>query len=423
MKERRVRSILETQKIHARWSGLVFTSLAHFVGDGTVFSVPLIADVFAGQRGVSPLDLTIMFVAFNASSAIFSVYVGRLADRSGRHGSLIAVGLALLSAGVLGFYVSAVRASAAFLFGSITIFALVAGFGSSFYHPLMASVLQDSFEEGASGRALGVNGAVGSLGRALYPTLFFAVAVFLPTYGSIAFVALLGFAASAIIWIGLREWRAPPPQDSVVVKAGVAKALTMGAIALTLVAFVRSLATQGIQSWIPVYMSTQKQLGLTVGLGLTLSIMYAAAIIGQPIFGLLADKFDKRLVLGVSSAGSALSILGYLFTSGIVETILLSLFGFFTFSAFPLLLSLASDYVPRGLSSLGNALVWGFGTTGGSVLGPAITGAIILNDYANLRFGFEVMAILALLSAAGTAIIPRPERSARARSLVEHRHT
>jgi MFS family permease len=71
--------------------------------------------------------------------------------------------------------------------------------------------------------------------------------------------------------------------------------------------------------------------------------MYAAAIIGQPIFGLLVDKFDKRLILGIRSAGSALSILGYLFTAGIVETILLLLFGFFTFSAFLLLVSLASD--------------------------------------------------------------------------------
>jgi FSR family fosmidomycin resistance protein-like MFS transporter len=405
-------SILETQKIHGRSSSLVFTSVAHFVGDGAVFSVPLIADVFAGQRAVSPLELTMMFVAFNASSAIFSPYVGRLADRSGRPGALIGVGLGLLSLGVLGFYVSAVSAPGIILFTLIILSALVAGFGSSFYHPLMASVLQTTFEEKARGQALGVNGAVGSVGRALYPTLFFGVAVFLTTYGSIALLALVGFAASAVIWVGLGEKRASR-RDWARVKPKTTQAITTGIVALTFVAFVRSLATQGIQSWIPVYMSTQKGLGITAGLGLALTMMYAAAIIGQPIFGLLVDRFDKRLILGISSAGSAVSIFGYLFTAGIVETILLSLFGFFTFSAFPLLLSLASDYVPKGLSSFANALVWGLGTTGGSVLGPAITGAIILNDYANLGFGFEVLGLLALVSALGTALIPKPERSGR----------
>jgi MFS family permease len=102
--------------------------------------------------------------------------------------------------------------------------------------------------------------------------------------------------------------------------------------------------------------------------------MFATAIVGQPFFGWLLDRFDRRIILAASSAGSSLSILAYLYTNGLTELLMLALFGLFTFAAFPLFLSLASNYEPKGSSSLGNALVWGIGTSGGSVIGPLITG-------------------------------------------------
>jgi FSR family fosmidomycin resistance protein-like MFS transporter len=87
--------------------------------------------------------------------------------------------------------------------------------------------------------------------------------------------------------------------------------------------------------------------------------------------------------------------------------IVLAIFGFFTFTAFPLLLSLASDYEPEGSSSLGNALVWGIGISGGGVIGPLVTGTLVLNDYAQLGFAFEIMAVAALLSAVGAMLLPK----------------
>jgi len=129
------------------------------------------------------------------------------------------------------------------------------------------------------------------------------------------------------------------------------------------------------------------------------------------LFGVLVDKFDKRLILGLSSAGSGLAIIGYISTRGPLEIVLLSLFGFFSFSGFPLVFSLSSDYAPEGSSSLTNALAWGLGVTGGGVVGPIVTGAIIANDYVHLAFAFEIMALIVLLSALGTALIPKSKRT------------
>ncbi|MDA8202121.1 MAG: MFS transporter, partial [Chloroflexi bacterium] len=89
----------------------------------------------------------------------------------------------------------------------------------------------------------------------------------------------------------------------------------------------------------------------------------------------------------------------------------LFVFGFFVFSGFPLLLSMAADYVPRGSTSLGNALVWGIGVGVGGAIGPPLTGALIGTDYGRLGFAFAVLAGAALISALATALIPRAVRT------------
>jgi MFS family permease len=143
--------------------------------------------------------------------------------------------------------------------------------------------------------------------------------------------------------------------------------------------------------------------------------MYSAAVIGQPFFGLLVDRLDKRWVLAFSSLGSAISILAYLAVSGAgwAGEGWLFAFGFFTFSGFPLLLSLVSDYVPRRSSSLANALVWGFGSTAGGALGPVLVGAFVGGDYSRLGLAFALAAGAALVSAVATALLPRPAHVSR----------
>ena len=394
----------------SRSKALVYTSLAHFINDGTVSLVPLIGAIFAA-KAISPLAIGLMFVVFNISSSVLSTYVGAIADRTGRPGSMIGMGLGLLSLGILGFSGLVVYGSGYTLAVLLVLSAFLAGFGNAFIHPLMATVLQLSYREKSMGKALGVNGAIGSLGRALYPTLYFLATAFLAQDESIAFFALMGFAASVLVWVGFMQKRQPNIESKATrAKYRVRDLASRSTVILIAAAFVRSLAVGGILNWIPTYISLQKGVGVTTLLGLSLTAMYAAAIVGQPIFGLLVGRFDKRLIMGVSSVGSALSILGYIFTTGVVEISMLVLFGFLTLSAFPLFLSLASDYVPREAYSLGNALVWGLGVTGGQAIGPAITTAIIVTDYAKLGFAFEVMALIFLISVVVTAFIPRPDK-------------
>jgi FSR family fosmidomycin resistance protein-like MFS transporter len=395
---------------NTRLKGLLFTSLGHFINDGESFLVPVVVAALVAQRGILPLDVTLMYLAFYLSSAVLSVYIGNVADRTGHPGPLIAVGLAIVSFGFLGFYASGTYSNGSLLISALVLSAFLAGLGGAFFHPLSATILQSAFEDKSRGKALGINGAVGSIGRALYPSLLFLIAVFVPVFYSVAILAIIGLVAALLIWIGLKTVQTTDKQP-IEARIKLREVLTKGIIVLTIVAFVRSFAVIGINSWIPTFISIQKNTGITNVLGITLTIMYASAIIGQPLFGVLVDKFDKRLILGISSVGSALSIVGYLFTTGISEIVFLSLFGFFAFSAFPLVFALSRDYATLGGSSLANALVWGLGVTGGGAVGPAVTGLIVANDYSNLTLAFEVMATVTLVSAIMTVLIPKARKS------------
>lgn len=423
------------------------TSFAHFLNDGVVFFVPVIADLLSQDHHVSTIMVTAMLTTFYVTSAGFGVAVGLVADRIGRRGTMIAVGIAILGASLLGFYASLSLSG----IGSDTLVllaAIVAGIGSSFYHPLGGSILQLGFPVRSRGRALGINGAFGSLGRALYPALFFVIAaVGISRPATTAVFGGLSILAAVIIAVGLpaevispgstvrgtqSSTAANPPGQtsgrtptsgpvastgagSQPPAASLRSLLSRSVITLMSIAFFRSLAFIGIVSWIPIYLTTQRHAGISTGLGSTVTVMYAGGIIGQPLFGLLADRFDKRFVLAVDSLGSAAGIFWFLATTGngADALVALAVFGLFTFSGFPLLLSLVADYVPRTSSTTGNALVWGVGSTGGQALGPLAVSLLMGGSNARLGLAFAILGIIAAATVIATPLLRKTVRSSR----------
>lgn len=388
---------------------LAVTSLGHFVNDGTSFFVPVIAALLASGHGISPLEITAMLVVYYASSSLLSLYVGRWADRSGRPLALMALGLVLLGLGMGGFYVSLALLSGASGFVGAALASFLVGFGSSFYHPLGATLLQGSFEKKDLGTALGINGAMGSVGRAIYPTLFFVAALALTQDSSLLVFAFVGLFASLVVAQQGRTRSQDPslPRKSPDAVPSARTALTTGIVVLTVVAFVRSAANLGIVAFLPTYMQYVRPLWAGAPLGVEVTILYVGGIVGQPVFGLLAGRLDIRALLAISSVGSALATVGFLATSGGPAIALLLLIGFFTFSAFPLLMSLSAEHVDRHSTSLANSLVFGLGSGVGGVIGPLVVGALSSNHFSDLTTGFYAMVALGLVAAVAVAAIPR----------------
>ena len=393
-----------------RARALVYTSVGHFINDGSSVFIPLIVDLLAALKGTTPVEVSVLLFLFPFSSTVASVLVGRLADKTGKPAALMALGIGCMGVGLVGFYLAVVLSEGVALFALAPLCVLTMGVGSSFYHPLGGSILQTAFEKGTAGRALGLNGAMGSVGRALYPSLFFAAAAVFNKPGSLGFFGLVGLGAALLIWTGIGRTEAGGTKKGK--GPSFRRSLSKPMVALMGVSFIRSMSLFGISSYIPIFLSTQRGLGTSSLLGLTLTAFYASAVIGQPFFGLLTERFDHRFVLAVSAVGAAAAMVAYVNSGGVLGIILLSTFGFFAFTGFPLLLSLAADYAAVDSSALGNSLVWGLGATGGNSVGPLIVYAVALDDYGRLGFSFEVMAALAVVSAVAALLIPRPVHEA-----------
>ncbi len=392
---------------------LAVSSLGHFVNDGTTFFVPVIAALLGLVRGFSPIEVTVLFVVYYVSAAGFGLFVGWWADRRGRPASLMAIGVTLLGVGLVGFSVTLAGSASGYDYPLALVSGLLTGIATSFYHPLGASLIQRTTAPEKRGLALGINGAFGSFGRALYPFLFFVVGYFLVPSDGVLLFGLVGFAGASAISYGTRSVRADERRPgAATLTPSKGSALTPAILALTAVSFVRSVAMQGVAVWIPTYLTATQGVAAGSDLGLAVTVMYIGGILGQPVFGLAANSLDRRALIGLSSAGAALTTLGYLFTGGATAEILLFLVGFFTFSAFPLLMTLSSDYVPSGSSSLANAVVFGLGSGGGGTVGPLIVGAIAAGGYAALTQGFEVMVALGLVAAFLVVLLPRGGRGA-----------
>jgi MFS family permease len=404
-----------------KWRVLAFTSLGHLINDGWTMFLPLVADIIANEKHALPIAITLILVSFYSSSALLNFYVGHLADSRGSQGTILARGIALISLAFLGFALALAAPTNGFLYFLVAGVAILVGFGSSSYHPVGAAIIQASFGPGDSGKALGFNGAWGQVGAAVFPPLFFALVILFGEGGllpvgeeyalALAVMSTIGVLAAFAIWRGLKDYRvARDPVDGGR-RRGMKEALTKGILVLTVLTFVRSIANTGVSAWLPAYITNVKGEGVGSTLGLTLAVMYIGAIPGQLVLGTLVERLDKRYVLGVSSAGAALAVLGYISTGGYLGLACITVFGFFSFSSFPTLLSLASDYVPRASWSAGNGFVWGLGIMGGNVFGPVIGQVIIGEDYSRLTLAFVVLAVIGLIGALATPLLAKAKKT------------
>ncbi|MGC9176747.1 MAG: MFS transporter, partial [Thermoplasmata archaeon] len=130
------------------------------------------------------------------------------------------------------------------------------------------------------------------------------------------------------------------------------------------------------------------------------------------LFGILADKFDRRYLLILSTIGAGLSVIEYVLTEGYISLLLLIIFAFFNFTGFPLLMALTKDYV-QSTSSVSNSLVWGIANTGGMVIGPLIVGSFLLNSYSGLVLIYEILAVIIIIVGLFTFLLPKPNEKSK----------
>lgn len=388
---------------------LIATSLAHLANDGNTYVfITLYPILFPlsyytlGGSVVSSLFLIGILVALqNTSSVIASPFVGSFADRTGKHRALLSLGLFLLGVGIIGYALS-VLVSGVQQFLLLVLFSIVAGIGGTFFHPLGAFVLSEVWSNQSIGRALGISGAGGSAGRAIYPLITTALVVYL-TIPSTTVLAIFSFIIAFVVLTMLRgtDTKKYTTKEAKEKKSPISLKMILPSIfALTIYSFLKGIFSIGIVTFTPEYLERISGINYGVELGLILSIILISPIPGQLVFGFLADKIGRRVTLAITTVGSGVAILLLIYSHDVyLQVVLLAMFGFFTFTQFPLLMPLARSAVPKEAATLSNSIVWGIGSGGGDALGPFLVGGLAATSYlGGLNGSFLILTILSLCS-------------------------
>jgi MFS family permease len=381
---------------------LIITSVGHFINDGNGAVLPVLYAFLVSHLGFSNFLIGILATIYNGISALLSPVITRLTTSIPKTG--IGIGILLWALGLLLLGYSVSLASLPIVVISI----IVCGFASTFYHPLGSQMLYIAFR-GSSGTAMGINGSLGSLGRALYPTISLLLFTLLDDMKlTLWIIVLISVVASLTIFI-LPLKTITPIQSILSKRESPDKVMKISIIVLlTIIAFLRSVFQSTVMQFLPTFLLLNYGYQYNTFLGLTVTITYAGSIIGQPLMGFLSDRLGRRTVLGISGLGSIVTLL--LFTI-FPYIILLFFFGLFTFTGFPLLLSTAGDYVPRRSVGFANSLVWGIGVTGGGSIGPLITG--VLSQFIGLGKSLLIMIIFAVAALMLILKLPKPKKQSK----------
>jgi FSR family fosmidomycin resistance protein-like MFS transporter len=404
---------------------LILTSLTHFVNDG-VSMVPLsIFPLLLTIFGLAAPELGVVAAMWNITSVIGSPAVGHLSDRFRRNGALLLAGLAMMAIGVIGTGWSvtggAIRSMLPLdVYPALVLFAAIGGLGSAVSHPVGGTVLSQAYPASRIGKALGLNGAVGSLGRTLYPTIVVVLISLLNLPYGVALLGILGLIPAALIGIFPLEeaqendlhaastTETVDRENDTGSTARFDRSAATNVLVLTAMGLIRGTFGQGVAAFLSVFIVQVQKYSFSFGVGVIMMIAIVLGIPGQIIFGHFSDV-HRKASLAVNTAGQSLSIIFYLYTQSnpFIAVICLALFGCFTYSNYPVYISAVSDMVPPRFLSLSNSIVWGVGVLGGSSIGPLIVGLAVGNDLSLLPRIFLTLATASGLSTVLVVFLPR----------------
>lgn len=385
---------------------LSITSLSHFLNDGNFTILLLIYTYAINSIGTSQFLIGIMAGSFFSASAIVSPLIGRLADKFQRPTRLISYGILLWGVGIitLGFATSFKMIPLMFMA------VIISGFSSAFYHPLGGLVLSSTYGTDA-GSALGFNGALGSIGRATYPSITLIIFE--------SFSGLSVDMAYTLLIMGLISLTASIPIFTIKVESSITenevriskveeektKKFSSMLILFTIIMLFVGIFLQGVFQFLPTLLIGTFNYKYGIDLGLILTITLSASVIGQPVLGLISDKFGRKY----SFFGAVLSSLFFFFLFLYFHSLVwLIIFGFFAFNSFPMILSLIGDLFPTRRRGFADSLVWGLGTSGGGAIGSILIG--YLAEIIGLVNATTIIICLGIIPLILILFIPNPKK-------------
>jgi MFS transporter, FSR family, fosmidomycin resistance protein len=381
---------------------LVGTSVAHLINDGLGGVLPLMYPFFVSSYQLTDLAVSVLSSLQSVFTIVVSPFIGRRLDASGDFARMMAAGLAIFAIGAGGYALGGLFSTGTTLVILLLPFTVMIGVGSAFYHPIGATILRSKWKVTNLGRAMGINGSAGSIGRIGMPlTAAVLISEFtLPSLGIIAAFSFVG-AFVALAFLRGMEFRGSGQRAQTTMKGNLARRM----FPLTVVSFSRGLFT-GVLPLIPLYLIQVDRFS-TFQADTLFALTLGVGIASQLLFGWMHDRVGPRIALAISNLGGVMVLFVFsLTTDPTLVVVSLLLFGLFSYSAFPLLLGLVHLLTDFDEMTSASSIVWGIGNSGGSAVAPLLIGALALPMfYGSLIPGFVASAAIGIVSVVALPLV------------------
>ncbi|MCW1295863.1 MAG: MFS transporter [Candidatus Parvarchaeota archaeon] len=391
----------------SRKRALLFTSLTHFANDGNFLLFSILIVFFSKLPGVSIAFLGVNAILYNVLYGVISLPIGEFSDRLNNDRLLLAFGIALEGLAAFFFGLGFIYTGYYIIF--VVLGSVALGSGQAFYHPIGASVLSFVYESKDLGKILGINGAFGSLGRALMPSVITFLLLFFGSFRGMEVLAVYVWILSMIIYFGMSGFTRPYKKHKKIKKKkylpeGIKRSLYSALVPI----FLKGAFIMGTVTFIAEYLD--KITGSVAFTGIILTISFIPAILGQPIFGYITTIKGGRFTITLTSVFSLLAFILFLATTNVVIiTFAYAVLAFLIFTGFSVLLDYTYQLVPKEYYSTAYGLVWGAGNILGGAFGIALMTYFL--TFTNIIIAMYYMAGLLLISIIFLPLLPRPRKS------------
>lgn len=379
---------------------LTTTSLAHFLNDGTSLVFSLLIVYYHEFLKIGLVLLGVVSVIYTLLSGLASPFIGDFADKHDLDALLLSLGILLEGIGIgllaLSFKVTTIPL--------MILGASILGIGQAFYHPIGGAVLARAFGNSA-GRHMGINGALGSLGRALMPSVITFFIILMGEVLGLGIVSIYMIILSLLIWYLLRFFS--KGVSNYVIRKREEKLnpkLKNFLLLLLIIVFLRNMFISGTTTFLGQFVyDIYKSTTLT---GVFLTIGFIGSIFGQPFFGYLTEKKGGAFSFVLSSIISIIFFVIFMIikTSIVISGTIFSIVTFASFTAFPILMGYVSQVFPKSFVTVANSYVWGIGVVVGGTAGVSLVTGLIGLGF-NLIISFWILVALAVISLALTPLL------------------
>lgn len=369
-------------------------------------ALPTILDT--GHAGIGKAEATVVTTLSLVGILVGAVLVGPLADRLGRKVSLMGA-VALFS--VLTLVVPWAPDATTF-----AVLRLVAGIGLGACLPVALTMMSETTSPARRARGTTLTMTGYHVGAVLTSLLALAL---VPDWHLLFVIGgVVGIAVLPVMWAKLPETNEvalarrgagrgatdAPDAERVPIRAVLQGRLALASIATWVASFMGLLLVYGLNSWLPTIMRAAGY-ELTTSLGLLL-LLNLGGVVGLLVAGSVGDARGIRPSAIAWFVGAAV-LLALL--SVRMPTLLLNgavfLTGVFVFSAQVLVYAWIARVYPAQVRATALGLASGIGRVG-SIVGPAVTGALVTADLA-YPWGFYFFAAVAGLAVVAMVVVPR----------------